>query len=216
MIGDGMRDHADAHSRIRSGMGIIMARIILASGSPRRRELLAQIGISCEVAVSRVDEQSIQADGPVALVEALSAAKAEDVAERQTGDGFVVIGADTVVVKDGVIYGKPSDEEEAARMLFSLQGSSHEVYTGVTLLQVVGGRRWIDTFHERTIVDMASMSKEQIQGYIQSGEPMDKAGGYGIQGRGAAYIRGIQGDFYNVVGLPVCQVSHRLDSMGCL
>lgn len=189
-----------------------MAKIILASASTRRKDLLAQVGIDCEVQVSEVDE-NIEAEEPGALVEALSSAKATNVADLQEGD-FVVIGADTVVVKDGEVYGKPSNEEEAAKMLSSLQGDRHEVYTGVTLISVAGGDGLIDTFHVRTIVDMMPMSEAQINAYIKSGEPMDKAGGYGIQGKGAAYIRDVAGDFFNVVGLPISTVLSRLENMG--
>ena len=186
-----------------------MARIILASASPRRKDILEQVGISCEVIPSSIDEDLITADSPSALVEALSKAKAEDVAAHFEND-FVVIGADTVVVKDS----KVSNEAEAHKMLQMLQGNRHEVFTGVTLISVSGGKGLIDTFHVRTIVDMIPMTPELITSYIQTGEPMDKAGGYGIQGRGAAYIRDIAGDFFNVVGLPISTVLSRLEHMG--
>lgn len=189
-----------------------MAKIILASASKRREELLAQVGVQCEVIPSQIDE-NVDAPDPGTLVETLSAAKAEDVA-NQLDDDFVVIGADTVVVKDGAVYGKPSDEAEARQMLSSLQGARHEVYTGVTLISVTAGEGLIDTFHVRTIVDVMPMSDAQINAYVQSGEPMDKAGGYGIQGRGAAYIRDVAGDFFNVVGLPISTVLSRLENMG--
>lgn len=189
-----------------------MARIILASSSKRRQDLLAQVGVQCEVMPSEIEE-SAETGEPGELVEALSSAKAECIAEQIEGD-FVIIGADTVVVKDGNIYGKPSTEEEACQMLGSLQGDRHEVYTGVTLISVADGEGLIDTFHVRTIVDMMPMTAEQISSYVQSGEPMDKAGGYGIQGRGAAYIRDVAGDFFNVVGLPISTVLSRLENMG--
>lgn len=191
-----------------------MTKIILASASDRRKDILSQVGISYEVMPSSIDEDAIQADTPAALVEALSAAKAEDIAERLTKN-FVIIGADTVVVKDNSILGKPSDEAEAAKMLQMLQGNRHEVYTGVTLISVSPeGKRLIDTFHVRTIVDMIPMTAAQIDAYIKTGEPMDKAGAYGIQGRGAAYIQDIAGDYYNVVGLPISTVLARLANMG--
>ncbi len=193
---------------------IIMAKIILASASDRRKDILTQVGISYEVMPSNIDEETIQADTPAALVEALSASKAEDVAGHFTKD-FVIIGADTVVVKDNSILGKPSDKTQAAKMLQMLQGSRHEVYTGVTLIYVSpDGQGLIDTFHVKTIVDMIPMTSRQIEAYINTGEPMDKAGAYGIQGRGAAYIRDIAGDYYNVVGLPVSTVLTRLANMG--
>ena len=191
-----------------------MTKIILASASDRRKDILSQVGISYEVMPSSIDEDAIQADTPAALVEALSAAKAEDIAERLTKN-FVIIGADTVVVKDNSILGKPSDEAEAAKMLQMLQGNRHEVYTGVTLISVSPeGKGLIDTFHVRTIVDMIPMTAAQIDAYIKTGEPMDKAGAYGIQGRGAAYIQDIAGDYYNVVGLPISTVLAGLANMG--
>lgn len=189
-----------------------MARIILASSSERRKTLLAQVGVDCEVMPSEIDENA-EANNPGELVEVLSSAKAENIAEQLDGD-FVVIGADTVVVKDSAVYGKPSSEEEACQMLGSLQGDRHEVYTGVTLISVAGGEGLIDTFHVKTIVDMMPMTAEQISSYVESGEPMDKAGAYGIQGRGAAYIRDVAGDFFNVVGLPISTVLSRLENMG--
>lgn len=194
-------------------MYIHMTKIILASASERRQKLLEQVGINCEVIPSNIDEDSINGDNPGDLVEKLSIAKAENVAERLEGD-FVIVAADTVVVKDSRVFGKPSDEKEAFEMLNSLQGNRHEVFTGVTLICVTGGEGLIDTFHVRTIVDMMPMTPEQINAYIQSGEPMDKAGGYGIQGRGAAYIRDVAGDFFNVVGLPISTVLSRLEHMG--
>lgn len=194
-------------------MYILMTKIILASASERRQKLLEQVGINCEVIPSNIDEDSINGDTPGDLVEKLSAAKAENVAERLDGD-FVIVAADTVVVKDSRVFGKPSDEKEAFEMLNSLQGNRHEVFTGVTLICVTGGEGLIDTFHVRTIVDMMPMTPKQINAYIQSGEPMDKAGGYGIQGRGAAYIRDVAGDFFNVVGLPISTVLSRLEHMG--
>lgn len=191
-----------------------MAKIILASASDRRKDILTQVGISYEIMPSSIDEDAIRADTPASLVEALSAAKAEDIAEHLTTD-FVIVGADTVVVKDNSILGKPSNEAEAAKMLQMLQGNRHEVYTGVTLISVSPeGKGLIDTFHVRTIVDMIPMTMAQINAYIKTGEPMDKAGAYGIQGRGAAYIQDIAGDYYNVVGLPISTVLTRLANMG--
>ena len=189
-----------------------MARIILASASERRKDILAQVGVSCEIIPSQVEENA-EADDAGSLVEILSTAKAKDVAGRQKGE-FVVIGADTVVVKDGAVFGKPSSEEEACKMLGVLQGSRHEVYTGVTLISVKDGQGLIDTFHVRTVVDMMPMNAQMISSYVQSGEPMDKAGAYGIQGKGAAYIRDIAGDYYNVVGLPISELMRHLYNMG--
>lgn len=173
-------------------------RIILASASPRRQELLKQIGLSFEVKPSTKEEKAEEKE-PAKLVEALSLQKAQDIRE-QTGDqGALVIGADTVVCCDGKVLGKPKDEEDAFRMLSMLQGRKHQVYTGVTLLW--GQERL--TFSECTQVEFYPMSKEQIRFYVSTKEPMDKAGAYGIQGLGAMWVKGIEGDYNNVVGLPV-------------
>ena len=180
-------------------------KIILASASPRRKELLAQIGIPFQVVVSHVEEVITQTE-PGKVVEELSLQKASAVAELMKGsdEELLVIGADTVVACDGQILGKPADEEEAVAMLRSLSGRSHEVFTGVTLLHLLpGGKVESKVFHERTAVTFCEMSEEEISGYVASGDPMDKAGAYGIQGFCARYIRGIEGDYNNVVGLPV-------------
>ncbi len=178
--------------------------IILASGSPRRRELLSQIGIEPKIMPSAVDETITSPDPEEAVIE-LSARKAEDVAAR-ADKGTLIIGADTVVAVKGQILGKPKDCHDAERMLGLLQGQSHQVYTGVTLiLKESSGSRGI-TFAEKTEVFVYPMTQEEILDYVRSGEPMDKAGAYGIQGRFAAYIRGICGDYTNVVGLPVGRV----------
>ncbi len=176
-----------------------MEKLILASGSPRRRELLAQAGIPFEVIVSNAEEIMTKTE-PGAIVEELARCKAEAVA-RQYPDR-VVLGADTVVTLDGEILGKPKDEADAARMLRALQGREHQVYTGVAFVR---GRE-IHSFHEKTDVWMYSMTEEEIEAYIKSGDCMDKAGAYGIQGNFAIHIKGIKGDYYNVVGLPVGRV----------
>ena len=202
--------------------------IILASASPRRRELLAQIGIAYQVMVSDADETA-SSQKPWEMVEEISARKAEAVLRKilteegrraagvqRTGpgkpDSFVVVGADTVVALGQQIMGKPKGKEDAVRMLSLLQGKTHQVYTGVTLLIADGGeskpRRL--SFHEKTEVTMYPMSREEICAYVESGEPMDKAGAYGIQGRCAAFIRGICGDYNNVVGLPVGRLYQEL------
>lgn len=190
--------------------------IILASASPRRRELLAQIGLAFEVRVSRVEEKVTQTDAPL-MVEELSAQKAEAVMELaapfgeraaptmpgNAKDAVLVIGADTVVAVEGHILGKPSGAEEAAKMLSMLSGHTHEVYTGVTLLFKTAEGIQRKTFHERTKVIFYPMSEREIAAYISTGDCMDKAGAYGIQGFCARYIKGIEGDYNNVVGLPV-------------
>lgn len=184
-------------------------QIILASGSPRRTGLLKAAGIAHEVMVSGADE-NVQEKDPAKLVEALSARKAEEVYDcvcMQQGRGdFVVIGADTVVACDGKILGKPEDEEDAARMLRSISSRAHHVFTGVTLCgRIRSGKRTV-TFSERSTVHTGRISEEEIREYIASGEPMDKAGAYGIQGSFMKFVSGIEGDYFNIVGLPV----HRL------
>ena len=158
-------------------------RVILASGSPRRKQLLEQIGVRPEIRPSRIEEQAVSRL-PEEVVMELSCQKAEDVAAEITGDALV-LGADTVVAVDGDILGKPKSHEDAMDMVRRIQGRSHQVYTGVTLIYKKQG---------------------EMKRYADSAEPMDKAGAYGIQGAFAAYIEGIHGDYTNVVGLPVGRV----------
>lgn len=200
-----------------------MRKLILASGSPRRKELLELAGLEFEVMVSHAEEIITKTE-PGEIVEELSRCKALAVAElleENAGDkeaemragtkgtdesAPVILGADTVVVLDGQILGKPADEADAKRMLNFLQGRTHQVYTGVTF--VCGGQVW--SFHEKSDVTVYPMTEEEIDGYLSTGEPMDKAGAYGIQGRFAIYIQGIQGDYYNIVGLPIARVWQEL------
>lgn len=181
-------------------------KIVLASASPRRRELLEQIGLAFEVRVSDVEEKVTVSD-PGQVVEELSRQKAEAVlaALEETEGDMLVIGADTVVALEGNILGKPADPEDATRMLKELSGRSHEVYTGVTLLYRPGTGSSVcrRTFHERTKVVFCPLTEEEISDYVSSGECLDKAGAYGIQGIFARYVQGIEGDYNNVVGLPV-------------
>ena len=180
-------------------------RIILASASPRRRELLSQIGLDFEVMVSQVEEK-VSSMLPERVVEELSAQKAEAVlaALPDSRENVLVIGADTVVAFEGTVMGKPKNAEDAYRMLNTLQGNVHQVYTGVTLCRKKDGQPPVfHTFYEKTDVTMYPMSGDEIKAYIATGEPMDKAGAYAIQGGCAAYIQGICGDYSNVVGLPV-------------
>lgn len=195
-----------------------MTRIILASASPRRKKLLEQIGITCEVIPSDREEVSDQTM-PQEIVQQLSFRKAEDIfeklfpqgADERTEELTVVIGADTVVSLEGHVMGKPADEADACRMLSGLQGNTHQVYTGVTLFWKQGKTPCgYHTFFEKTDVSMYPMSREAIAAYIATGEPMDKAGAYGIQGKCAAYIRSICGDYNNVVGLPVGRLYQEL------
>lgn len=197
-------------------------RIILASASPRRRELLAQIGLDFEVVVSETEEE-ITSTEPAKVVEELSAQKAESVWEKLAENrresamaGTIVLGADTVVACDGKILGKPADIENAVAMLCGLQGRAHEVYTGVTVLYEENGKKKAVTFHEKTIVYFCSMTEAQIREYAATGDPLDKAGAYGIQGLCARYIRGIEGDYNNVVGLPAGRVYRELYGLGLI
>lgn len=186
-------------------------RIILASASPRRRELLGQVGITPEI-IPSTKEEVISSSDPEQVVLELSRQKARDVAADR-GKGAIVIGADTVVAAGGEILGKPENTQDAVRMIELLQGNIHQVYTGVTLI-LTGEKEHMVSFVERTDVHVYPMTSEEILHYVTSGESVDKAGAYGIQGRFAAYIQGIAGDYSNVVGLPVgrtCQELKKLD-----
>lgn len=179
-------------------------KVILASNSPRRRELLHQIGIQPEIIPSQIEELTTS-QLPEEIVVELSLKKAEDVADR-TLESALIIGADTIVAVDGMILGKPKSHEDAYKMLKKIQGRSHEVYTGVTLIYKEKGRSRGRSFVEKTEVSVYPMTEKEIKSYTDSKEPMDKAGAYGIQGVFAAYIEGIHGDYNNVVGLPIGRV----------
>lgn len=183
--------------------------IILASGSPRRRELLERMGLRSFRVMSPDVDENIGTFPPSELVSRLSARKARAVLEQVSGDDLV-IAADTVVARDGVILGKPGTPERAVEMLAALSGGSHQVYTGVT---VARGDE-ICTEYEMTEVRFRPLSPEEIEDYVRTGEPLDKAGAYGIQGLGALFIQGIRGDYYNVMGLPVCRLSAMLEDFG--
>ncbi len=186
-------------------------KIVLASASPRRRELLAQIGIVPEILPSTIEEK-ITTNVPEKAVMELSSMKAEDVAAIQHA-GTWVIGADTVVASGQEILGKPASHEEAYRMISLLAGKTHQVYTGVTLVYCGQEGKTVRTFVEKTDVHVFPMSDEEIRNYADGQEPMDKAGAYGIQGKFAAFIKGIDGDYNNVVGLPVGRVYQELKQM---
>ena len=182
--------------------------VVLASASPRRTELLEQGNIKHVVMPSHCEEV-ITSQVPSQVVEELSAQKAEDVYqqyEKKNAGDFLVIGSDTVVAADGKILGKPKDKEEAYQMISMLQGKAHQVYTGVTLLIQKDGKKIRKTFHECSDVHVYPMCKEEIWEYIATGEPMDKAGAYGIQGAFGVYICGIEGDYNTIVGLPLARV----------
>lgn len=184
--------------------------LILASASPRRFNLLKQVGIPFRQVVSGVNEDVEAPAEPDAHVLELSRRKAQDVA-RDLSSG-VILGADTVVVLDGQILGKPVDDDEAARMLQRLSGRTHQVYTGLTLIDVAGDASFSHV--ERTEVTFRELSEEEIAAYVSTGEPLDKAGAYGIQGQGALLVSGINGCYFNVVGLPLAglmDLLHRLE-----
>lgn len=184
--------------------------VILASASPRRRELMQMLGVQNLVICPAKGEEHIPEDaGPEEIVCALSGAKAKEVWEHCPDDALVV-AADTIVWHEGRALGKPHSEEEAAEMLRSLSGRSHEVYTGITLLDRIGSQ----SKAERSVVWFRELSNDEIRRYIQSGEPMDKAGAYGAQGKGALFVRRIDGDFFNVMGLPLCLLGQMLAGKG--
>ena len=180
-----------------------MKRMILASGSPRRKELLQTLEVPFEVLVSDTEEV-ITKNEPAEVTKELSYQKAMAVA-GQVEEG-IIIGADTVISIDGKILGKPADKEEAREMIYKLQGKSHMVYTGVTVIAKSDDMVSASSFAEGTKVNVAPMTENQIEAYISTEEPYDKAGAYGIQGLFGKFIEGIEGDYFNVVGLPV----HRL------
>lgn len=189
-----------------------MKKIILASASPRRRELLEQIGAVFEVCPA-IGEEKITKTEPGEAAEELSRGKCREVFQSLEDD-VTVIGADTIVVLDGKILGKPGSADEAVQMLSSLRGRSHQVFTGVTVMSREGEKTQTVTFHESTQVSFYPMSDKEIEEYVSDGEPMDKAGAYGIQGKGAVFIREIRGDYNNVVGLPVARLYQELKNMG--
>ena len=180
-------------------------RIILASASPRRKELLARMGMDFEILPAK-GEEHITKESPAEAVQELALNKAQEIAQqmgkKDLNEDILVIGADTVVAYDGKILGKPKDEQDAVAMLTMLSDNTHSVYTGVALLMTKNGRWEERTFYEETKVTMYPMSHEEIVAYVATGEPMDKAGAYGIQGKCAIYIKRIEGDYNNVVGLP--------------
>jgi septum formation protein len=177
-------------------------RIVLASGSPRRRELVKMIGLEFELAVPEIHEGSVPTSRPSSFVVELALAKALSLAHKFPN--AVILGADTVVVLDGRVLGKPRDLRDARTMLHTLSGKTHMVYTGLALVDVPTGLR--ETCCEKSLVTMTDITDEEIDSYLATGEPMDKAGSYGIQGFGAVFIKHIDGCFFNVMGLPVARL----------
>ena len=215
-----------------------MRKVILASASPRRKELLRQVGVDFET-LPAVGEEITTKEDPAEAVQELALQKASEAASRlgilarpeagaalmgkdlaqllAGGEGreeFLVLGADTVVACGGAILGKPRDEADAVSMLTRLSGRTHSVFTGVALIYGKDGGTECHTFYEETKVTMYPMSTAEIAAYVATGEPMDKAGAYGIQGKCAIYIEKIQGDYNNVVGLPVARIYQEMKKLG--
>lgn len=193
-------------------------RIVLASASPRRRELLGRLQVSFEVIPAQGEEHMTE-DEPSAAVTELARQKAGEIYNKLTEAGaededILVIGADTAVCCDGVILGKPESPKAARQMLRLLSGRTHQVYTGVSLWLRKGNRQRQHSFFEKTDVTMFELQQADIASYVASGEPMDKAGSYGIQGKGAFLVRSIAGDYNNVVGLPVARLYQELKELG--
>lgn len=186
-------------------------KLILASASPRRAQILHDAGFSFHVMSSAVDETPFPEESPEDMVQRLADAKAELVAARAVGPG-IVIAADTVVTLDGQIFGKPRSSDDARRMLEKLSGRTHSVLTGVTLIRLPDAER--RSFVESTLVHFTQLSAEDITRYLASGEPHDKAGAYAIQGLGGRFIPRIEGDYFNVVGLPLARVTQALAELG--
>ena len=188
--------------------------LILASGSPRRKEILTMLGYSFLVDPADVDESLLEGIAPHDAVAELSRRKALETAARRPDD--VVLGSDTVVSVAGEILGKPRDREDAARMLRLLSGKTHQVYTGVCLIAVKGKKKYMRTFHECTLVTFYPVTRGELLSYIRTGDPLDKAGAYGIQGPFAVHVKEIRGDYNNVVGLPIARLYHELRELEAL
>jgi len=186
-----------------------MKRLILASKSPRRDEILTLVGYRHEIIVSDADETIPEGTAAADAVAMISRRKADAVVSETEGER-VVVAADTVVEVDGEIFGKPKDSADAERMLRTMSGGRHLVHTGIT---VTDGKSTV-TETVTTEVLMRELSDREIYGYIESGEPFDKAGAYGIQGIAGAFVESLSGDYFNVMGLPVCRVSEILAEFG--
>lgn len=187
-----------------------MVPIILASASPRRKELLANLGLNFKIKVSQVDETMEGDIPPAQQVEKLAERKAAAVAS-ETAEGLV-IGADTLVVFAGKPLGKPANRQEAVHMINELQGKSHEVLTGLAVIDAATGQSVVT--HQTTAVHFKPMTREQVERYVSTGEPYDKAGAYAVQGKASIFIESIQGCYFNVVGLPVSKLADALRVFG--
>lgn len=188
-----------------------MQKIILASSSPRRRELLEGIGIKFTIDTSGIVDETIpERIRPDKIVETLALKKAQAVSQKYQGG--IIIGSDTIVVLDDIILGKPLNDEDALNMLMKLQGRTHHVYSGVAVINVSTGEQQVT--HDVTEVEFRPVSEDEAIRYIATGEPEGKAGSYAIQGLGAIFIKGIHGDYYNVVGLPLFKLAEVLHGYG--
>lgn len=184
--------------------------VILASGSPRRRELLEMLKVKdMKIIPAQGEEIAPDGAGPAELVQALALEKAREVAGK-CDEGDVIIAADTIVWARGKALGKPQSRAEAISMLKGLSDTEHEVYTGIALIS--RGTEHCES--ERTKVRFRALSDAEIEDYVDTGEPMDKAGAYGAQGMGALFVKGIEGDFFNVMGLPLCRLGQMLRAQG--
>jgi septum formation protein len=185
-----------------------MQRLILASSSPRRKELLEMANLPFEILASDIQEHVPENATPEEVVQSLAYQKAKAIADMES-DAYV-LGADTIVVYNGLILGKPKTEQDAFETLKMLSGHTHEVLTGVAILS----SKQEMTFYEQTKVTFWKLTDEEILNYIASGEPMDKAGSYGIQGRGSLFVKRIEGDYFSVVGLPIARTVRELRKLG--
>lgn len=192
-----------------------MKLLVLASASPRRKELLASVGIEVDVMPSDVPEEPLRGETPEQHVLRLARDKASEIASRLgVGDERWVVAADTLVISGGKLLGKPADEDEAYIMLGQLSGCEHSVMTGYSIFNTVRGE--LVSRAVETMVRFKGLSEDEIKAYVASGEPMDKAGAYAIQGLGAFMVESINGSYSNVVGLPICQLVQDLEEVGAL
>lgn len=184
-------------------------KLVLASGSPRRKELLEMLGLEFEICPAKGEEKTEEGLSPREIVTALASAKAKEVSAKYPED-TAVIAADTIVWAEEQVLGKPRNEADAVRMLELLSGKAHSVFTGICV--AFGGE--ILSCAEETEVCFRKLGRDEIEAYVSTGEPMDKAGAYGIQGKASVFIEGIKGDYYNVMGLPLCRLGEILKSIG--
>ena len=189
---------------------INLPKLILASGSPRRAEILNFVGWEFEKRTADIDETSLQGESPEKYVRRLAEEKAAAVAEKY--ENALILGADTIVVIDEEIIGKPKDLEDARAMLQKLSGKRHEVFTGVALIKIENGKAESKVDLQKTTVKFAELNESEINFLVEKGEPLDKAGAYAVQAQAALFIEQIQGDYWNVVGLPINLVYEMLKS----